>query len=76
MLMMLDDFEGYGSLGALWTDLKMDMTHKDDFQKIAIVGDARWERDLSNVADIVSRSEIRWFAQDDEAAAFAWVKAS
>lgn len=73
MVMILEDFAGYESLGALWTDLKMDIAHKDDFQKIAVIGGKRWQRGFSKVADLISGSEIKWFDNMDKAAAIDWV---
>lgn len=75
LVMIMDDFDGYDSLGALWTDLKMDMVHKDDFQKIAMVGDSRWESGFSKLADLISEADVRWFKKDNADEAMAWATA-
>ncbi len=74
LVMIMDDFDGYESLDALWTDLKMDMAHKDDFKKIAIIGDDRWERGLSKLAGMITDGELKFFAKEDKAAAMAWAR--
>lgn len=74
LVMFMDNFDGYESLEAVWTDLKMDMAHKDDFKKIAIIGDDHWERGLSKLADMISDGEVKFFTEEDKAEAMAWAK--
>ena len=42
LLFHLDpDFQGW-ELGAWWDDFRFDLKHKDDFERLAVVGAARW----------------------------------
>ena len=75
LVMIMDDFDSYDSLGALWTDLKMDMAHKDDFQRIAMVGDSRWESGFSKLPDLISEADVRWFKKHNAGKAMAWATA-
>lgn len=75
LVMFMDNFDGYESREALGTDLKIDLAHKDDFKKIAIIGDDHWERGLSKLADMISDGEVEFFTEKDKAEAMAWAKA-
>jgi len=66
LVMIMDDFKGYDSLDGLWTDLKLDIAHKDDFKKIAIIGDDQLQRGLSKFADMISTGEIKFFATENK----------
>ena len=48
---------------------------KDDFKKIAIIGDDQLQRGLSKFADMISTGEIKFFATENKTAALAWAKA-
>uniref|UniRef100_UPI001CB89A79 STAS/SEC14 domain-containing protein n=1 Tax=Tateyamaria sp. syn59 TaxID=2576942 RepID=UPI001CB89A79 len=39
----LADFEGYEGLAAFRKDVKMDTAHRNDFARIAIVADRKWD---------------------------------
>ncbi len=38
----LANFEGYEGLAAFRDDAKMDTAHRNDFARIAVVGDRKW----------------------------------
>ena len=42
MLIELKDFEGWDFKG-LWADLKFDVSHQEQMDRIAILGDKRWQ---------------------------------
>ena len=44
LLVVMEDFDGSRSFQAAIADLKVDLRLKDRFTKIAVVGDADWER--------------------------------
>ena len=39
-------FHGW-DLGALWEDIKFDLKHFSDIERIAFVGDKKWEKGMS-----------------------------
>lgn len=49
LLFEMVEFEGW-TLGAAWEDLKFSCTHFNHIERIAIVGDRRWEKPWSPYA--------------------------
>jgi len=66
------DFEGW-ALEAAWDDLKFGMKHKDEFTKIAFVGNKKWEEYGIKVSNWFMSGEMRYF--EDINAAKEWIKA-
>lgn len=69
------DFSGWDLTG-LWRDLKFDIRHKDQFGRIAIIGDEKWEKWSTKLFDPFFRAEMKFFEQGQQKAAENWVLAS
>ncbi len=67
------DFEGW-ELGALWEDLKLDLRHRQDFEKIAVVGAPRWADMVVKLFARFMAGEVRTFLLDHLAEAWEWVR--
>jgi hypothetical protein len=65
----LSEFEGYEGFATLRKDLKMDAAHRNDFHRIAVVGDRKWMEWGTALIDALSRAEMRWFDAGESAAA-------
>ena len=72
----LTGFEGYEGLAALGEDLKMDTAHRNDFGRIAIVGEGRWMEWGTSLASLLTRSEMRWFELSEKDEAVTWARSS
>ena len=70
----LTDFEGYEGLGALLEDLKVDTAHRNDFARIAVIGDRKWMEWGSALAGALTRAEMRWFDTGATAEAAIWAR--
>jgi len=60
------EFEGW-ELRAAWDDYKMGMKHKNDFDKIAIVGNKKWLEISAKVGSWFMSGEIKYFESSDDA---------
>ena len=69
------DFSGW-SVAALWRDLKFDYAHGEQFGRIAVVGDKRWEKWGTELSNPVSPGEMRFFERGQEADAEEWLRSS
>lgn len=69
----LEDFDGWEA-GAAWEDFRFGMRHDRDFEKIAIVGDKGWEKPLVKLADLMTRTRIRFFHKDEQKKAWDWLE--
>lgn len=73
LLVDMEGFDGW-DLSAAWDDFTFGMTHWHHFEKLAMVGDATWERLSARAADILIRGEVRYFDLGDRDAAWDWIR--
>ena len=71
---MDENFAGW-EMGALWEDTKLDVKHKDDFEKVAVVGGPKWVRWFMKLISPLVSAEVKNFPQDQVAAAWEWLQA-
>lgn len=74
LLVDLTGFEGYEGPAAMAEDLKMDTAHRNDFHRIAVVGERRWMQWGTSLAGLLTRAEMRWFDAAETAVATDWVR--
>lgn len=70
LLILLRDFEGW-TPKALIEDLRFDLRHRKDFERVAIVGERRWEEIMTRIAAPLFSGSMRFF--EDEAEARGWL---
>ena len=75
LLVRMHDFHGW-TAGGLWEDLKFETKHFKDFERIAFVGEKRWEATLSSFCKPLTSAEIRYFEADQIEAARAWLQSA
>ena len=73
MVVILKDFHGW-TAGALWEDLKFDAKHFADLDRLAIVGDSKWERGMAAFCKPFTTATVKYFDVSDLAAARTWVR--
>ena len=66
------DFGGW-SVAALWRDLKFDYAQRQQFGRIAVIGDRRWEAWGTELADPAFPGEMRFFESGRESDAEEWL---
>jgi len=68
ILFVMEDFHGW-TAGAMWQDLKFDLAHWKDIERLALVGDKKWEKGMAEFCKPFTKAKIRYFdiAQIDEA---------
>ena len=71
-LFEMHDFYGW-TAGALWEDLKFDFKHWKDIERLAIVGESKWEASMAVFCKPFTAAKIQYFdhAKLDEAR--AWI---
>jgi hypothetical protein len=65
-------FEGW-DISGLWQDVKFDIKHLNDFNRIALVGGKQWEAWISNLIKPFTTAEIRYFDLSEREEAMVWV---
>ena len=72
MLIELSDFHGW-TAGAAWKDLKFGIEHFQHIRRIAVIGDADWEKGLALFHKPFTRAEIKYFDHKDTESAYNWI---
>lgn len=82
LLVHMHDFDGWGdpgsspgqALDALWEDLKLDAAHYTDVERLAMVGEERWQDWMTRLTDLLAPGDVRYFDEAALDAAWAWVR--
>ncbi|HZY84473.1 MAG TPA: STAS/SEC14 domain-containing protein [Gemmataceae bacterium] len=74
VLAELHDFHGW-ELGALWEDIKFDLKHFADIERLALVGESRWEQGMAVFCKPFTTAKVRYFDSAKLAEARDWVGA-
>jgi len=67
-------FEGHAGIEALREDIKMDTSHRNEFGRVAVVGERKWIKWGTSLAGLLTSSEMRYFDTSDADAAVDWVR--
>ncbi|KAA5543059.1 STAS/SEC14 domain-containing protein [Roseiconus nitratireducens] len=71
MIIVLTDFHGWEA-AALWDDLKWDVKHFTDLERLAVVGDRQWQKGVSAFCRPFTSAEIKYFDWSEREAARSW----
>ncbi len=75
LLVLLENFMGWEP-GAAWDDVDFFFSYRNEFEKIAIVGDPRWEAEALAFSGAGMREgPVKFFSETDESQARAWLAA-
>lgn len=69
----LVDFRGW-TAGAAWEDVKLGVRHFSDIERIAVVGETRFQKGMTALAKPFTAAKLRYFDVENRADADAWIK--
>lgn len=69
----MEDFHGWEP-AALWQHLKFDIKHFRHIERLAMVGEKRWEKGMSVFCKPFTSAKIRYFDTAGSDEAFAWIR--
>jgi hypothetical protein len=75
LLVEMHDFHGW-TAGALWQDIKFDAKHFRDIERIAMVGETKWQHGMAVFCKPFTKAKIRYFERDALEQARAWLAAA
>ena len=64
------EFDGW-ELRAAWDDFRLGLKHGNAFEKLAIVGERKWEERMASIADWFMCAKVQYFGEVD--AALSWL---
>jgi len=74
LLDMGEEFYGWEPV-ALWDDAHFGLTHRNDFEKMGVVGGPKWVEWGLKIAALAISSEIRSFSPSERSEALRWITA-
>lgn len=69
----MEDFEGW-ELKAFWEDVKFDAKHAADFDKVAMVGEKKWEEWMADLMKPFTAAEVKYFDAVQREEAIKWIE--
>ena len=75
LLAQFEDFHGW-DLHAAWDDFKFGLKHFSDFERIAMVGDRKWEQWMAGFCKPFTRAAVKYFDASEVDAAWKWLRES
>jgi hypothetical protein len=73
VLFDMADFHGWDA-GAVWEDIKFDIKHFSDIERLAMVGDKKWQHGMAMFFKPFTKATIRYFDQANAAEARKWLR--
>ena len=72
ILVDMHDFHGWSAAG-LWEDVKFDLKHFHDLERLAMVGETKWEQWMATFCKPFTTATVRYFPREQAGEAQAWV---
>jgi hypothetical protein len=73
VLVQMHDFRGWDA-AALWEDIKLDVKHFNDIERIAILGEKKWQERLSMLCRPFTTARVRYFDHSELDQAREWIR--
>ncbi len=75
LLVDMTGFDGW-TVGALWEDIKFDARHFSDIERVAMVGEKKWQKNLSWFCRPFTMAKVRYFDRNAMDEARHWAVAA
>jgi len=73
LFIQLEDFHGW-DLHAAWDHLTFSLRHYSDFERIAMMGDHKWERWSVRLCSLFTHATVKYFEISEVNAAWKWLE--
>jgi len=75
MLVEMGELQGW-TTGALWEDLKFDVKHFSDIERVAMVGEKKWQERMAHFCRPFTAAKVRYFDHSQIESARQWLAAA
>ena len=75
MLFVMRDFHGW-TPHAAWDDFRFDLKHHQQVERIAMVGEKKWQHWMAKIGSWFVDTDVRYFDSSQENQAERWVRGS
>lgn len=73
VLFHMHDFHGW-SAGALWEDIKFDLKHFNDIERLALVGEKKWQKGMAVFCKPFTTAKVKYFEEGQLDEARSWLE--
>ncbi len=73
LFVQFEDFHGW-DLHAAWDDFRFGLKHYGDFDRIAMVGDRKWEQWMAQICRPFTKASVRYFEASQVENAWTWLR--
>ena len=73
ILFEMHDFHGW-TAGALWEDMKFDFKHWKDIERLAIIGESKWEKGMATFCKPFTTAKVKYFEHAQIGEAQSWLE--
>lgn len=72
-IMDITEFEGWSEIRAAYDDFKTGMKHRKDFDKIAVIGNKKWEEFIIKTFGFFIKAKVKFFYTENNDLAENWI---
>lgn len=72
LLFVMQDFHGWDA-GALWEDIRFDMKHFNHIERVAVVGETKWQKWMAAFCRPFTRARVQYFDKVQAQQAKDWL---
>jgi hypothetical protein len=73
LLFVMHDFHGWDPHAA-WDDFRFGIEHQKSVERIAMVGEKKWQQWMTKIASWFVRADVRYFDASQEDQAERWIR--
>jgi hypothetical protein len=73
LLMILERFKGWKDVDSFWKDLKLDAKFIGKFDRIAIVGESKWQKWGTRLLSALTKDNMKFFEIENADGAWEWL---
>jgi hypothetical protein len=73
VVFVMEDFHGW-TPGGLWEDVKFDVRHFNDVDRLALVGDRKWHERMAGLCRLFTTAEVKYFDRTQIEDARQWAR--
>jgi len=73
LLVELVDFKGW-TAAAIWEDARLAFRHYRDIDRVAVVGERRWEKEITTLGRLFTAADVRYFDVERREEAASWIR--
>ncbi len=69
----MENFHGWEPVAA-WDDLKFSVTHAQQIERVAMIGDKKWEQWVSKFGSLLTKAQVKYFNLSERSEAEQWIR--